>query len=110
VVELFEGAVSEEELQEGQVRKSRFAAFLDLGATTLHSAEPSALQLEAEATTEKAHLELSGVSGGHRSRQPSFEDWRYVAKEPWEVGHAHVEGVMAVAVEPVQRRLRDDLV
>ena len=72
VVEFFERAVPEEELQEGQVRKGRIARLFDRGAPTLHSAQPSALQLEAEATTVEAHLDLTGVPGGNRSREPSF--------------------------------------
>ena len=36
----------------------------------LRCAKPAALQLEAEATTVEAHLYLTGVPGGNRSRKP----------------------------------------
>src|SRR5215212_4782800 len=93
-----------------KVREGRIARLFDRGAPVLYLAQASAFELETEAITVEAHLYLTGVPGGHRSVQPLFEHRRKVAKEPREVGHAHVVGVMVVAVEPVQRRPRDGLV
>jgi hypothetical protein len=55
-VEFVEGAVTEEELQEGQVRKGRVAALFDRGAPVLHFTQPPAFQLEANATAVEAYL------------------------------------------------------
>jgi hypothetical protein len=76
----------------------------------LYRAQPAALQVEAEATTVEAHLYLTGVSGGYRSRKSSFEHLRHVAKEIREIGHPYIEGIMVVTIEPVKRRFGDGVV
>src|SRR5215217_9068613 len=58
-----------EELQEGQVRESRFAASFGRGASMLHWAQPAAFLLEA--TTIEAHLYLTGVPGGNTAQDQS---------------------------------------
>jgi hypothetical protein len=58
-----------EELQEGQVRESRFAASFGRGASMLHWAQPAAFQLEA--TTIEAHLYLTGVPDGNTAQDQS---------------------------------------
>src|SRR5215211_4046331 len=93
-----------EELQEGQVRKSRVAFLFDRGTPMLHCAKLAALQLKAEATTVEAHLYLTGVPGGNGSRKPPFEHRRHVAEESREIEHPYIEGIMVVAIEPVERR------
>jgi hypothetical protein len=70
----------------------------------LHCAKPAALQLEAEAIIVEAHFYLAGVPGGNRSRKPPFEHGRHVVEESREIEHPYIEGIMVVAIEPVERR------
>jgi hypothetical protein len=88
----------EEQLEEGKVRKSGVAHILYRGVPVLHCAQPSALELRAEDATVEADLYLTGVSGGYRIGQPLFERRRHVAAEFREISHAHVIGVVAVAI------------